>query len=415
MHLYRRQFLKLAGSGLLLPYTRPSMAYNQHRFRIRTITAGMELDKIGNPGRIHGVIDVLGQLRVAYQNKGYTVQSLRLATQPLAEYLPDWVQASSIPELKKLDRIMQETGVLCSVGPLRVDDSDSSELVSWASKMIEATSRTVFSINVASAKSEIRTDAIHTASEVIAALSNVGAAGQSNFRFTASACVPPGTPFFPAAYHEGEDTFSIGLETPNILTDAFTGADDIREAKALLRTDLQNAFEPIEEIGVKLAQENGLKYGGIDVSPAPGPEASIGRAIETLTGSPFGSASTLAACGTITDVLNSLSVKKCGFSGLMLPVIEDPVLAARAIENRYGISELLLYSSVCGTGLDVVPLPGDISPEKLAGILTDVAALALKYNKPLSARVMPVPGKKAGDAVTFSHPVLHDCVVFMPD
>lgn len=415
MRLPRRQFLKLAGSGLLLPHARASMASSQHRFRIRTITAGMELDKIDNPRRIHGVIDLLGRLRAAYQDKGYTVQTLRLATQSLAGYLPDWMQASSISELKKLDLIMQETGVLLSVGPLPIDAGNSLELGSWASKMIGATSRTVFSINVASADAGIHADSIRSAVEVIAALSRVGSAGLSNFRFTASACVPPGTPFFPATYHEGEDAFSIGLETPNLLTDTFTEADDIREAKALLRTDLQNALEPIEELGVRLARENGLKYGGIDVSPAPGPEASIGRAVETLTGNPFGSASTLAACSAITDVLKSLSVKKCGFSGLMLPVIEDSVLAARATENRYGISELLLYSSVCGTGLDVVPLPGDVSRRKLAGILRDVAALALKYNKPLSARIMPIPGKKAGHAVTFSHPLLHDSVVFAPD
>ena len=42
-------------------------------------------------------------------------------------------------------------------------------------------------------------------------------------------------------------------------------------------------------------------------------------------------------------------------AGLMLPVLEDPVLAKRAGEGRYGVQDLLLYSSVCGTGLDVVP------------------------------------------------------------
>lgn len=95
----------------------------------------------------------------------------------------------------------------------------------------------------------------------------------------------------------------------------------------------------------------------------------------------------------------------------MLPVLEDTVLAQRAIEGRYGVSDLLLYSSVCGTGLDVVPLPGDIAREELAALIGDVAALSQKYQKALSARLFPVPGKKAGEMVSFDNPYLTDCVV----
>jgi uncharacterized protein (UPF0210 family) len=96
-------------------------------------------------------------------------------------------------------------------------------------------------------------------------------------------------------------------------------------------------------------------------------------------------------------------------------VLEDTVLAKRAAEGRYGIAELLLYSSVCGTGLDVVPLPGDSSAESLASVIGDVAALSAKYRKPLSARLFPVPGKRAGDTVTFNNPFLIDSVVMKLD
>jgi hypothetical protein len=95
----------------------------------------------------------------------------------------------------------------------------------------------------------------------------------------------------------------------------------------------------------------------------------------------------------------------------MLPVVEDTVLAKRAAEGRYGVQELLLYSSVCGTGLDVVPVPGDSLTESLALVVGDVAALSAKYQKPLSARLFPIPGKNTGDAVTFDNPFLTDSVV----
>jgi hypothetical protein len=174
---------------------------------------------------------------------------------------------------------------------------------------------------------------------------------------------------------------------------------------------MEAAFGPVAGRASELAQSAGWNYLGIDVSPAPGLDASIGRAIETLTHSPFGSSSTLAACAAITDVLKGLSIKTCGYSGLMLPVLEDPVLAQRAAEERYGISELLLFSSVCGTGLDVVPLPGDTSVDALTAIIADVAALATKYRKPLSARLFPIPGKQAGERVSFDNPFLTESVV----
>jgi uncharacterized protein (UPF0210 family) len=85
----------------------------------------------------------------------------------------------------------------------------------------------------------------------------------------------------------------------------------------------------------------------------------------------------------------------------MLPVLEDLTLASRSRERLFSVNDLLLYSAVCGTGLDTVPLPGDVSEEELAGILLDVASLALRLDKPLTARLMPVPGKNAGDQTEF--------------
>jgi len=85
----------------------------------------------------------------------------------------------------------------------------------------------------------------------------------------------------------------------------------------------------------------------------------------------------------------------------MLPVLEDAVLAKRAAEGVLSVKDLLLYSAVCGTGLDTVPLPGDTTSEQITAVLLDLSALALRLNKPLTARLMPIPGKKAGDPTHF--------------
>jgi uncharacterized protein (UPF0210 family) len=112
----------------------------------------------------------------------------------------------------------------------------------------------------------------------------------------------------------------------------------------------------------------------------------------------------VAAAAFITDAINKAQFQRVGFSGLFLPVLEDNVLAARASEGLLTVNDLLLYSTVCGTGLDTVPLPGDIASAELAAILLDVAALSLRLNKPLTARLMPLPGKKAGDEIKFDFP-----------
>jgi uncharacterized protein (UPF0210 family) len=85
----------------------------------------------------------------------------------------------------------------------------------------------------------------------------------------------------------------------------------------------------------------------------------------------------------------------------MLPVLEDAVLARRAAEGVVSTKDLLLFSAVCGTGLDTLPLPGDTSIEALSAILLDVAALACRLHKPLTARLLPIPGKSAGDPTGF--------------
>jgi uncharacterized protein (UPF0210 family) len=85
----------------------------------------------------------------------------------------------------------------------------------------------------------------------------------------------------------------------------------------------------------------------------------------------------------------------------MLPVLEDSILATRSVEDSYSIKDLLLYSVVCGTGLDTVPLPGDITTFEIEPLLMDIAALSLRLDKPLTARLMPVPGLKSGEMTQF--------------
>jgi uncharacterized protein (UPF0210 family) len=130
--------------------------------------------------------------------------------------------------------------------------------------------------------------------------------------------------------------------------------------------------------------------------------------MESLGLSHIGGSGSLFAAAFITEAIDRADFARCGFSGLMLPVLEDSVLAAGAAAGQLSISDLLSYSAVCGVGLDTIPLPGNISQAELAGILLDVAALANRLNKPLTARLMPIPGLSAGAPIHFDFPYFAD-------
>lgn len=404
----RRRFIGVLGAGLAASRSAFAAA---RPFRVRTITAGVRLGAADDFRTLDAALAVLERGKRAFVQREYEVQTLRIATQPLPDYLPSWRTRQGLDALQAIDARAGKAGVSFSVGPVVTDDVHEADIGRWAAEFVRVTRNLSFSMHVASPLRGIMPLAARSAAEAIAAIARATPGGEGNFRFAATAFCPPGTPFFPAAYHDGDNAFAIGLESAPLLSAVFAGRPGFDAAKAALRTRMNEALAPVEAVGEQLARETGWRYLGIDVSPAPGLDASIGEAIETLTGAPFGAPSTLAACASITDVLKNLGVRTCGYSGLMLPVLEDVVLARRAREGRYGVSELLLYSSVCGTGLDVVPLPGDTPATELASTILDVAALAARYRKPLSARLFPAPGKKAGESVRFDDPHLTEAVV----
>jgi uncharacterized protein (UPF0210 family) len=230
---------------------------------------------------------------------------------------------------------------------------------------------------------------------------------QANFKFSAIALVPPLTPFFPGSYHTGfGHQFAIALESANTVAAAFQGAPDLATARRRLVDRLGTEAMNVEELAGRVDRDTGWTYMGIDLSPAPLKNVSIAAALEALTAQPIGAPGTLTGAATITAAIRDIQVKQTGYNGLMLPVLEDSRLAQRWSEGRLSLDSLLSYSAVCGTGLDTVPLPGDVSEQPLELIIGDMASLAVKWHKPLSARLLPVTGKKPGDTTEFDDPYL---------
>jgi uncharacterized protein (UPF0210 family) len=378
---------------------------------IRTITAGVTLNNLTDTATLNQAVEFLKKAKQEYISKGYEVQTLRISTQNLYKWLGQSSYDKALPFLEIFDKIVRRNNIILSIGQILPADKYQTGMAGWADKLIHSTTAISFSLGISSHEIGIHFNSIKAAAEIISAISRTDG-GEACFRFTASANCPAGIPFFPAAFHEGINSFAIGLESANLITEAFKHDSNPATARGTLKSLLEKNLLPVQDIADNISKVLNWQYDGIDASPAPGLGASIGQAIETYSKQPFGSPATLTACALITDVLKKLDIKKCGYSGLMLPVIEDKVLAKRAKENRFTVQELLLFSSVSGTGLDVVPLAGSTSTQVIENILTDVAALSLKYtSKALSARLFLLPGKKTGEIVTFKNPYLTPTVV----
>jgi uncharacterized protein len=337
--------------------------------------------------------------------------------------------ASIITKLKILDDILLENEIsFCSLG-----GCSSIALIDMLPAILTVSDRFSSSARFSRSPTELSLapdpiTCLAAANASIKLFKNCGDLG--NFRFCASFNMTSSTPFFPAASHPKQDPASMnkdyavttGLENGDLLFMAFFAVDSYEEGSKTLHKVLLQALQPIQELIDEacrdLSSENiSVMSNGIDASINPGLQIndSVGAGIEhMLLPRPqvFGSFGTLAAVSAITHAVKSLPLKLTGYSGLMLPVMEDVVLSQRANEGSYRLRDLLMYSALCGVGLDTVPVPETITPEQLAAIYLEVGALAYRLNKPLSVRLLPMKGLQAGQLTNVDSPYLCNTTVF---
>jgi hypothetical protein len=371
------------------------------RPKVRAITAFIDIDAHAYAAQTEAAVEFLNTARDAYRGAGFEVETVRIATQPFPQYTKGLSRDTALTLLHGFDALGGKLGFTPSIGPAMLNDGDDPAAVDLLAAFLAVPGRTNASL-VTAAQDGIHWNAIRQAARLIKTVSERSEHGQGNLNFAAIAMLKPYGPFYPGAYHLGGGrNFSVGLEGAGVVAEVFARDRDPRTAEKSLSEALTKHLRDAENVATKVAASSGWTYAGIDPTPAPLGEVSIGRAMETFIGGPFGSSGTMTAAAVITRAVQSVAVKRVGYSGLMVPVLEDAVLARRWAEGTYGIDSLLAYSAVCAGGLDTIPLPGEISEERLARILSDVATLAFKWQKPLAARLLPVPGRKAGEQTEF--------------
>jgi len=340
----------------------------------------------------------LKEAKSAYEAEGYEVQTVRLATIPFPNLLGE-ENLDQLPMLtSQITDAMKELNInYISFGPALPEFPRSYHVIPDSIFI----SKNAFFSGVGADRSRgIDLAALHACADVIVKSAPIDPNGFANLQFAVLANVSPNATYFPAAYHDTDKpAFGIATESADLAVSAFQNAKTIEEGRNNLVSEVEKHGKKLAEIAKSLK----VKFVGIDFSLTPYPDDahSLGNAVEKMGIPKIGLHGSLAAAAILTEAIDRADFPHTGFSGFMQPVLEDSVLAKRAAEGTLSIKDTLLYSAVCGTGLDTIPLPGDTTADQLVPILLDLSALALRLDKPLTARLMPIPGKQAGDETNF--------------
>ena len=373
--------------------------------KVRTLTLGL-------PGRpalavLARAMGELARARALAEREGLEVQTVRLA-------LGDWPdERGSAREradfFAELDLLALREDVLVSTGRVR-----TAEQVREAAAAIAASQRLYAIVDGGDPERGVQEELVASAAAAILSIAVRTPDGLGNFRFGVGFALTPDTPFFPAGFHgAGAPSLSVGLENSGLAAELLGARELPAEARwARFAETYAAECRRIAALGGRAADAAGAAFAGLDPSIVPSilESESLVHAFRGL-GVEFGGPGTLSICARLTAVAKGVGVRTAGFAGLMLPLLEDFGLAAAARAGRLSLDNLLAYSSVCSVGLDTVPLPGDVGEPALRWILRDVGALACRLRKPLAARVLPLPGRKAGDETRLVHPYLLDSTV----
>jgi uncharacterized protein (UPF0210 family) len=401
----------------------------RHKLDIRAITLGVSLlDCASSSGtetrrrirekllRVAGPLVKTGlDIETEY---GIPIINKRVSVTPIALIAGSSDDEDYAPYAVVLDEVAKELGIdfvggfsaLVQKGFSKGDE----RLIASIPAALASTDRVCSSVNVASTKSGINMDAVRRMGEVIKEAAELTAKkdGLACAKLVVFCNAPEDNPFMAGAFHgpgEGEATLNVGVSGPGVVKaalEAHRGASFDEIADVIKKT----AFKITrmgQLVGMEAARRLDVPFGILDLSLAPTPEVgdSVARILEEMGLAVAGTHGTTAALAMLTDMVKKGGVMASthvgGLSGAFIPVSEDEGMVAAVRSGALSLDKLEAMTCVCSVGLDMIALPGDTSSATIAAIIADEMAIGMVNNKTTAVRVIPVPGKKAGDWAEF--------------
>ncbi|OPZ27427.1 MAG: hypothetical protein BWZ02_01646 [Lentisphaerae bacterium ADurb.BinA184] len=402
---------------------------------VRTITLGLNLcdcrhhevgalctrlrDKIRRvAGPLVGVCD---EVSARY---GVPIVNKRLAVSPLADVgagceADGFVQLAQALDAAAQDVHVDFVGGYTAQVEKGATDADSA-LIEAMPRALLTTRKVCASLNVASTKAGVNMDVIGRIGFLLKEMA-AGSADRDGLacaKLVVFANQPQDNPFMAGAYHghgEPEAVINVGVSGPGVVARALerriaqSGADSLG-LDELAEEIKQTSFRVTrcgEILGREVARRMGVPFGVVDLSLAPTPKVgdSVGEILKILGMDAIGAPGSTACVALLNDAVKKggafASQSVGGLSGAFIPVCEDAVLAEAAGAGHLSLEKLEAMTSVCSVGLDMIAVPGDTPAETLAALIADEMAIGVVNRKTTAVRIIPVPGKKAGERAVF--------------
>jgi uncharacterized protein (UPF0210 family) len=355
---------------------------------------------------------------------GVPVVNKRISVTPVAHVGAGFDRDGFVLLAKALDNAAAEVGIDIIGGySANVEKGiglGDRSLIAAVPEALASTSKVCSSINAGSTRHGLNMDAVALLGQTVkeTAEASIDSGGFGAAKFVVFANQPGDNPFMAGAIHglgEAEAVINVGVSGPGVIARALErkiaaeGEENIG-LDALAEEIKQATFRVTrcgELIGRQVAEQLGLPFGVVDLSLAPTPSVgdSVGEILKILGVDEIGAPGSTAIVAMLNDAVKKggsfASQSVGGLSGAFIPVMEDSVLA-EAVENGALVLEKLeAMTCVCSVGLDMVPIPGSTEAETISAIIADELMIGVINSKTTAARLIPVPGKEAGEFVSF--------------
>lgn len=402
---------------------------------VRTITLGLNLldcrrhDVEATCSRVvakieryaGGLVDICDTVSTRY---GVPIVNKRLAVSPISDVGAGFASAGLVRLAQALDEGARRVGIDFVGGYTAQVEKGASDadnmLLDSLPEALTATEKVCASVNVATTHAGINMDAVCRLGHLLKQLAEATRErdGFGCARLVIFANQPQDNPFMAGAYHghgEPEAVINVGVSGPGVVARALERRIAAEDGARLGLDDLaeeikQTSFRVTrcgEIIGREIARTLGLDFGVVDLSLAPTPKVgdSVGEILKILGVDAVGAPGSTACIALLNDAVKKggafASQSVGGLSGAFIPVCEDAVLAEAAGRNELRLEKLEAMTSVCSVGLDMVAVPGDTPAETLAAVIADEMAIGVINRKTTAVRIIPVPGKGAGERAVF--------------
>lgn len=364
---------------------------------------------------------------------GIEVVNKRISISPISVIAAPFQESEIVEIAQTLDEAAQEVGVdfiggFSALVEKGMTNSDRA-LIRAIPEALTITDRICASVNVASTREGINMDAVNMMAKTIKQAANKTADkdGLACAKICVFSNIPPDIPFMAGAYlgvGEPDAVINVGVSGPGVVKNEIESAIsarkdslDLGKLAELIKTTACKVTRIGELIGREVADELGIPFGVCDLSLAPTPTVgdSVGEIFQSLGLESIGLPGSTALLAMLNDAVKKggafASSHVGGLSGAFIPVSEDLNIARAAEKGLLTIEKLEAMTCVCSVGLDMVAIPGDTSEEVLAGIIADEMAIGMINNKTTATRLIPVPGKKAGDYAHFGGLLGHATII----